>query len=233
MHPAGTRSSRRDRALAKQTGRWRGLRYRCSPARHGSSTGGGRDARDRRPPFSPCSSVMPSSTIRTSVASLIAVVAFGGARSAAAPLLPSAAAPSATAAAPAACEQYDIRVGQWVRGQLVPTCITKRQGRRDACKSRRHRANRAGVYSHAPVIRPDARQLQRPQGRGRGTTVTAQPCCSAIERVRDVTTSPVCLVVTVSISTIQHSSAAIGLCRTPRGTTTNCPGASCTSPSSS
>ena len=43
--------------------------------------------------------------------------------------------------------------------------------------------------------------------------------CSSIERVCAVIRSPVCRVVTVSTSTIQHSSAATGWCSTPRGTT--------------
>lgn len=47
--------------------------------------------------------------------------------------------------------------------------------------------------------------------------------CSSMVRVRGVLTSPVCLVVTVSIRMIQHSSSAIGLCRVPRGMIQNSP----------
>src|SRR5205823_7512528 len=50
------------------------------------------------------------------------------------------------------------------------------------------------------------------------------PSCSAMVRVRSMTTSPVCWVVTGSTSTIQHSSSATGLCRVPRGTTCRSPG---------
>jgi hypothetical protein len=43
--------------------------------------------------------------------------------------------------------------------------------------------------------------------------------CSSMDFVNGVSTSPVCRVVTVSISTIPHSSSATGLCSVPFGTT--------------
>jgi hypothetical protein len=49
--------------------------------------------------------------------------------------------------------------------------------------------------------------------------VSCAPSCRSIGTVPATTTSPVCAVVTVSISTIPTSSAATGLCRTPFGTT--------------
>jgi hypothetical protein len=51
---------------------------------------------------------------------------------------------------------------------------------------------------------------------GHGPT---EPSCRSIGTVPSTSTSPVCAVVTVSMSTIPTSSAATGLCCTPFGTT--------------